>query len=44
MDSDIKSLGLLDYGFQAPRALGARDLDAIVGAVGETLLGRREVV
>ena len=37
MDGDVEAAGLLDHRFQAARALGARDLDPALRAVGKAL-------
>ena len=44
MDSDVEAISLLDHSFETSRAFGARNLDAILGTVGEALVRGREGV
>ena len=44
MHSDVEAISLLNHGFETPRAFGARNLDAVVGTVGEPLVRGRKGV
>src|ERR1700747_2614840 len=44
MDANVEPVGLVEHGLERARPLGARDLDAVLRAVGEALPGGGEVV